>query len=140
MFARNRWVHCYILVAILWFLMFLILLISSLNGQHPSADDLDQRSRSQVKVKCPKICQNLQNGSYLGYYFTYRRHTCYQPNKAHSMNQLPMTLTLVRSRSQVKANGQGQISPKNGKKLKNWSYLGCYVTYRLHTWYQDTTQ
>ena len=22
----------------------------------------------------------------------------------------------------------------------NWPYLGCYFTYRLHTWYQGTTQ
>ena len=27
-----------------------------------------------------------------------------------------------------------------GKKLKNWSYLGCYFTYRLHIWYHGTTQ
>ena len=26
--------------------------------------------------------------------------------------------------------------PKIGKKLKNWTYLGCYFTYRLQTWYQ----
>ena len=57
-----------------------------------------------------------------------------QPNKAHSMTQVPMTLT----------EGLGQRSrsnfPQNGKKLKNWSYLGSYFTYRLHTWYQGTTQ
>ena len=57
-----------------------------------------------------------------------------QPNKAHSMTQVPMTLT----------EGQGQRSrsnfPQNGKKLKNWPYLGCYFTYILHTWYQGTTQ
>ena len=29
--------------------------------------------------------------------------------------------------------------PKMGKKLKNWLYLLCYFTYRLHTWYQGTT-
>ena len=51
-----------------------------------------------------------------------------QPNKAHSMTQVPMTL------------GQGQIFPKMGKKPKNWSYLGGYFPYRLHTWYQGTTQ
>ena len=53
-----------------------------------------------------------------------------QPNKAHSMTQVPI--------------GQGHRSrsnfPKNGKKLKNWPYLGCYFTYRLHIWYQGTTQ
>ena len=51
-----------------------------------------------------------------------------QPNKTPSMTQVPMTLTL----------GQGQRSrsnfPKNGKKLNNWPYFGCYFTYRLHTW------
>ena len=39
--------------------------------------------------------------------------------------------------------GQGHSSrssfSKNGKKLKNWPYLG-YFTYRLHTYYQGTTQ
>ena len=35
--------------------------------------------------------------------------------------------------------GQGQ-SFKMSKKTKNWSYLGGYFTYRLHTWYQGTTQ
>ena len=39
----------------------------------------------------------------------------------------------------VKFTGQGKISKKNGK-LKNWPYLGCYFTYRFHTWYQGTTQ
>ena len=39
----------------------------------------------------------------------------------------------------VKVKGQGQIFPKMGKKTKNWSYLGGYFTYRLHTWYQGTT-
>ena len=56
-----------------------------------------------------------------------------QPNKTHSMIQVPMTLTLghgERSRSNF---------PKNGKKLKNWPYFGGYFTYRLHTWYQGTT-
>ena len=40
----------------------------------------------------------------------------------------------------VKVKGQGQIFPKMGKIPKNWSYLGCYFTYRLYTWYQGTTQ
>ena len=35
--------------------------------------------------------------------------------------------------------GQGQNFPKVGKKLNNWLYLGCYFTYRLHTWYQGIT-
>ena len=40
---------------------------------------LYQRSRSQVKVKCPKIGQNLKkNGSYLECYFPYRLHAWYQ--------------------------------------------------------------
>ena len=55
-----------------------------------------------------------------------------QPNKANSMTQVPMTLT--------EGQGQGQIFPKMGKKPKNWSYLGGYFTYRLHTWYQGTIQ
>ena len=38
-----------------------------------------------------------------------------QPNKAHSITQVPMTLT------KVKVKGQGQIFPKMGKKSKNWS-------------------
>ena len=41
-----------------------------------------------------------------------------------------------RSRSKVKI----KISQKLVKKTKNWSYLGGYFTYRLHTWYQGTTQ
>ena len=36
-----------------------------------------------------------------------------QPNNAHSMTQVPMTLTF----------SQGQIFPKMGKIPKNWSYL-----------------
>ena len=47
-----------------------------------------------------------------------------QPNKTYSMTQVLMTLTF----------SQGQIFPKIGKKTKNWSYLGGYFTYRLHTW------
>ena len=43
-----------------------------------------------------------------------------QPIKTHSMTQVPMTLT------------KGK---KWGKKTKNWSYLGGYFTYRLHTCY-----
>ena len=27
-----------------------------------------------------------------------------------------------------------------GEKLNNGSYLKCYLTHRLHTWYQSTTQ
>ena len=53
-----------------------------------------------------------------------------QPNKTQSMTQVPMILT----------QGQGQIFSKMHKKTKNWSYLGGYFTYRLHTWYQDTSQ
>ena len=45
-----------------------------------------------------------------------------QPNKVHSMTQMPMALIL----------GQGQIFQKLGKKTKNWSYLGGYFTHRLH--------
>ena len=59
-----------------------------------------------------------------------------QPNKAHSMTQVQMTLTKgqgQRSRSNIAKNGKK-------KKLKNWSYLGGYFTYTLHTWYQGTTQ
>ena len=44
----------------------------------PSADILDQRSRSHSLVKCPKISQNLKNGSHVGCNFTYRLHTWYQ--------------------------------------------------------------
>ena len=51
-----------------------------------------------------------------------------QANRAHSMTQVSMTLT------------QGQFFPKMGKKPKNWSYLRGYFTYRLHIWYQGTTQ
>ena len=54
-----------------------------------------------------------------------------QPIKAHSMAQVPMTLT--------KDEGQGQIWPKMVKKLSNGAYLRCYFTYSLHTWYQGTT-
>ena len=57
-----------------------------------------------------------------------------KPDKAHSITQVPITLIL----------GQGHRSrsnfPRNGKKLNNWPYLGGYFTYRLHTWYQGTTQ
>ena len=54
-----------------------------------------------------------------------------QPN--NSTTQVTMTLTLGqshRSRSNVL---------KMCKKQKNWPYLECYFTYRLHTWYQGTT-
>ena len=57
--------------------------------------------------------------------------------KAHSLTQVPMALT----------EGQDQRSrsnfPKNDEKKKNlmnWPHLRCYFTYRLHTWYQGTTQ
>ena len=50
-----------------------------------------------------------------------------QPYKAHSLTQVPMT-----------GHSQGNRSRSNfskmGKKPKNWPYLGCYFTYRLHTW------
>ena len=36
-----------------------------------------------------------------------------------------------------KVKGQGQILPKNGKKLNNWPYLGCYFTYRLQIRHQS---
>ena len=52
-----------------------------------------------------------------------------QPNKAHSMTQESMTL----SQGQP-GQGQAEIFPKMGKKTKNWSYLGGYFSYRLHTW------
>ena len=49
-----------------------------------------------------------------------------QHNKAHSMTQVPMTLT----------EGQGQRSrsnfPKNGKKPKNWSYLNKIIILRIY--------
>ena len=92
--------------------------------------------KSQIKVKFPKKgiktliigCISeaiLPTDFILG--------TKVQPKKAHSMTQVPMTLTL----------GQGHRSRSNfskmGKKPKNWRYLGCYFTYRLHTWYQGTT-
>ena len=57
--------------------------------------------------------------------------TMVQPNKAHSMTQDVNDLDL-RSRSKVKVN----FFPKMGKNPKNWSHLGGYFTYRLHTWYQ----
>ena len=54
-----------------------------------------------------------------------------QPNNTHLATQMMMTL------------GQGHRSrlniPKMGRKPKNWPYLGCYFTYKLHTWYQGTT-
>ena len=37
-------------------------------------------------------------------------------------------------------SSQGQIFTKMGKKPENWLYLGGYFTYRLHTWFQGTTQ
>ena len=55
--------------------------------------------------------------------------TMVQPKKAQSMTQVLMTLT----------QGQGQKVKVKGQKPKNWSYLGDYFTYRLHTWYQGTT-
>ena len=58
-----------------------------------------------------------------------------QPNKAHIMTLVPMTLTqgqVQRSRSNFPQSGL--------KKTKIWSYLGGYFTYRLHTLYQGTTQ
>ena len=43
------------------------------------------------------------------------------------MTQVSMTLVKVKF-------------SKKGKKPKDWSYLGGYFTYRLHTWYQGTTR
>ena len=40
------------------------------------------------------------------------------PDKVHLMTQVQM----------IQTEGQGQIFPK------------CYLTYRLHTWYQGTTE
>ena len=40
--------------------------------------DIYLDGRSQVKVKCSKIGQKLNNGSYLKCYLTHRLHTWYQ--------------------------------------------------------------
>ena len=60
-----------------------------------------------------------------------------QPNKVHPMTQALITLTFGQGPI---LPGQGQIFLKMGKIPKTWSYLGGYFTYRLHTWYQGTTQ
>ena len=94
-------------------------------------------SRSKVKVKLfTKWVKNQRTGHISEAILPtdFILGTNVQPNKAHSMTQVPMTLT------EVKVKGQGQIFPKMHKKPKNWSYLGCYFTYTLHTWYQGTTQ
>ena len=92
------------------------------------------RSRSQVKVKCPKNGQNLLNGPYLGCYFTYILGTKVLPINAHLMTQVPMTLT----------KGQGQNLPKIGLIINNWpkvkvispwviecTLLGCTLVPRM---------
>ena len=85
-------------------------------------DDEGHRSRSNVQklakiYKMGHISDAISSTNFiLG--------TKVQPNKALSMTQVPMTLTL----------GQGHIFRKMGKKPKNWSYLEGYFTYRLHTW------
>ena len=82
----------------------------------PSADDLDLRSRSKVKVKfSQKWVKNQRTGHILEAIspIDFILGTKVQPNKAHSMTQVPMTLTLgqgQRSRSKVKF----KIFPKIG--------------------------
>ena len=100
-----------------------------------SNDDLDLRWRSKVKVKfSPKWVKKQRTGhiSEAISFTDFILGTKVQPNKAHSMTQVPMTFTKVK--------GQGQIFPKMCEKPKNWSYLGGYFTYTFHTWYQGTTQ
>ena len=96
----------------------------------PSADDLDPRSRSKVKVKFSQKWVKNQRTGHISEAISptdFILGTKVLPNNAHSMTQVPMTLTLgqgLRSRS--------NFFQKMGKKPKNWSYLGGYFTYRLH--------
>ena len=99
-----------------------------------SADDLDLWSRSKVKVKFSQKWVMIQRAgpileaiSPTDFIFG----TKVQPNNDPSTDDLDQ-----RSRSKVKV----KFSQKMVKKPKTWSYLGGYFTYRLHTWYQDTTQ
>ena len=96
-----------------------------------NAYDLGQKSRSKIKVKFPPKWVKKQGTDHISETISptdFILGTKVQPNNAHSMTQVLMTL--------VKVKGQGHIFPKRGKKIKNWSYLGGYFTYRLHTWYQ----
>ena len=47
--------------------------------------------------------------------------------KAHSMTLVPMAMTEGQSRRSM------SNLKKKGKKLNNYTYLGCYITYRLYT-------
>ena len=80
-----------------------------------SADDLDPRSRSNVKVKFSAKWVKNQRTGHISEAISptdFIPGTKVQANKAYSMIQVPMTLTL----------GQGQKSrsnfPQNGKKTK----------------------
>ena len=60
-------------------------------------------SWSQVKVKCPKIGQNLKNRPYLGCYSTYRLYTWYQGTTQYCPFNNPSDDDLdLRSRFKVK--------------------------------------
>ena len=83
----------------------------------------------------PKMGKKL-NWPYLGCYFTYRLHTWYlilgtkvQHNKAHSMIQVPMTLTFGQNFPDQRSWSK---FPKMGQILNNWPYLGCYFTHIIH--------
>ena len=78
---------------------------------------LTLRSRSKVKVKfCPKWLKNQRTGHILETISSthFILGTKVQPNKAHSMTQVSMTLTQGRSRSKVKVKFS-----KKKKRVKN---------------------
>ena len=86
----------------------------------PSADDLDLKSRSKVKVKYSPKWVKKQRTGHISEAISptdFILSTKVQPNKAHSMTQVPMTLTF----------GQGQRSrsnfPKNGKKNQRTGHI-----------------
>ena len=61
-----------------------------------SADDLDPRSRSKIKVKFTPKCVKNQRTGHISEAISptdFILGTKVQPNKAHLMTQVPMTLT-----------------------------------------------
>ena len=89
---------------------------------------LNQGQRSNLKVKQETRCIWVHISKPI-WPRDFILGTKLQPNKAHSMTQMVMTLAL----DQVHRSRSNFL--QNGKKLKNWPYLWCNFTYRLQWWW-----
>ena len=105
--------------------------------QWPSANDFDLWSRSKVKVmfsqKWIKIKELVISRR------LFHLQTSYLVPRYNPIRRIHWPKCRW-PWPKVKVKGQGQIFLKMIKRLMNWPYPRCYFTYRLHTWYQGTTQ